>query len=226
MASRKDSKTMARITSFAAFMAATALSTGCAYAAPAAPHNSTLYSIHQPVVQRTDYVIDLASSGGGLSASEAGRLGAWFNSLQLGYGDRIFVDEPAGYGSDATRADIAGVASAYGLLLMDGAPVTPGAIQPGTARVVVSRMTASVPDCPNWSYSSKVSGPISTTSNYGCAANTNLAAMIADPNDLVLGQAGASAGDAATASKAIKVYRDAVPTGSKGLKVEQQGSKQ
>ena len=50
-------------------------------------------------------------------------------------------------------------------------------------------------------------GPSSTSSNYGCAVNSNLAAMIADPTDLVLGQAGSVTGDADTSSKAIKVYR-------------------
>ncbi|MFN3389979.1 MAG: CpaD family pilus assembly lipoprotein, partial [Allosphingosinicella sp.] len=53
---------------------------------------------------------------------------------------------------------------------------------------------------------------------YGCAVNTNLAAMIADPSDLVLGQEGSGIGDASTASKAIKVYRETPPTGTKGLK--------
>jgi pilus assembly protein CpaD len=42
--------------------------------------------------------------------------------------------------------------------------------------------------------------------------------MIADPNDLVLGQTRSRGGDGNTASKAIKVYRDAVPTGTQGLK--------
>jgi pilus assembly protein CpaD len=41
--------------------------------------------------------------------------------------------------------------------------------------------------------------------------------MVADPSDLVLGQAGSGTGDAATAAKAIKVYREAAPTGTKGL---------
>jgi pilus assembly protein CpaD len=59
--------------------------------------------------------------------------------------------------------------------------------------------------------------PISTESNFGCATNSNIAAMIANPNDLVLGQEGTISGDAATASKAIKQYREAQPTGAGGL---------
>ena len=55
-----------------------------------------------------------------------------------------------------------------------------------------------------------------TTSNYGCASNANLAAMVADPTDLVAGQRG-TGNDPLTASKAIEAYRTAPPTGAGGL---------
>ncbi|HYD38292.1 MAG TPA: hypothetical protein VEA60_11800, partial [Allosphingosinicella sp.] len=55
-------------------------------------------SLNQPVVQRIDYVMDLEAPGGGLPAAEKGRLRAWFNSLGVGYGDAVFVDEPYGTG--------------------------------------------------------------------------------------------------------------------------------
>jgi pilus assembly protein CpaD len=217
---------MVRSKSFIALAALGTLMAGCAEMTPevAAKRNPTLYSVHQPVVQRTDYVLDLGSSGG-LGSAESSRLHAWFDSLQLGYGDRISVDTGSGYGDSAAREDVAKVAATYGLLLRDGAPVTAGAIQPGSVRVIVSRTNASVPGCPDWSFAATSGAGISTDSNYGCATNSNLAAMIADPNDLVLGQAGASAGDAATASKAIKSYRDAEPTGKAGLKSEKVGGK-
>jgi pilus assembly protein CpaD len=60
-------------------------------------------------------------------------------------------------------------------------------------------------------------------SNYGCATNSNLAAMIADPEDLVRGKTGGPQVDAALSGKAIKAYREAQPTGVKGLKVEETG---
>jgi pilus assembly protein CpaD len=103
------------------------------------------------------------------------------------------------------------------MLLSDGAPVTAGAVQPGLVRVVVSRTTASVPGCPNWRQSHLPGAPVSTAAEFGCATNSNLAAMIADPNDLVLGQEGAVPGDPATAVKAIKQYREAKPTGADGI---------
>jgi pilus assembly protein CpaD len=174
--------------------------------------NLGLSSMNQPVVQRTDYVIDLASAGPGLSVAERARLRGWFDSLGLGYGDRVAVDMP--YSSDPARADVARVAAEYGLLLSDGAPVTARAVEPGSIRVVVSRSSARVPGCP---FADEHQGPSATSLNYGCATNSNLAAMIADPNDLVLGRSGAAAGDPSTAAKAIKVYREAAPSGTKGL---------
>lgn len=169
-------------------------------------------SLNQPVVERTDFVLDLSAPDGRLSATERARLHRWFETLSLGYGDHVFVDDRQGGG--LVRFDVGQVAAEYGILLDEGAPVTTGEVPPGTVRVVVSRSVAYVPNCPNWAANR---GPSSTSSNYGCAINSNLAAMIADPNDLVLGQSGSVTGDANTSSKAIKLYRQTAPSGAKGL---------
>lgn len=170
-----------------------------------------LEAVNQPVVTRTDYALDLAASGGSLASSEEARLDAWFRSLQLGYGDSIFVD---GLYSEGVRKDVARIAGRYGLLLSDGAPVTNGSVQPGTARVVVSRTRASVPGCPNWTVPSQPSLENTTMSNHGCGVNSNLAAMVANPEDLVHGREPGSLGDNDTATRAVQAYR----TGkSKGL---------
>jgi len=55
-------------------------------------------------------------------------------------------------------------------------------------------------------------------SNYGCALNSNMAAMIANPQDLVSGREGSGVGDTVTAFKAVEQYRKAIPTGQQGLK--------
>lgn len=211
----KESIIMVRTKSFAALATFGLLLAGCAEMSPelAAKRNPTVYSIHQPVVQRADYVLDLGAAGNGLPSGEADRLRAWFESLQLHYGDRVSIDSGANYADSAARSDVARIAADYGLLLSDGAPITAGPVQPGAVRVVVSRMSAGVPGCPDWSYAATMGAAISTDSNYGCAINSNLAAMVADPNDLVLGQAGASASNADTATKAIKSYRDAPQIG-------------
>jgi pilus assembly protein CpaD len=178
--------------------------------------NPTLYSKRQPVVQRTDYVIDLSTAGSTLPASERGRLASWFESLEVGYGDRIFLDG-GDYGDGGARQDVAEVAADYGLLLSDGAPITTGAVEPGSVRVIVTRTTASVPGCPSWG-SQKTGASMSTSSNYGCAVNSNIAAMIADPNDLVLGQTGTMDGREGAGVRAIETYRKKAPTGAGNLK--------
>ena len=182
-----------------------------------AANNPSLYSVHQPVVQRTDYVLDLATSGEGLPPSEMARLDAWLASIGAAYGDRIFVDEAGGYGNPEARADVAQVAGNYGLLLDDGAPVLGGTVPPGAIRVVASRAVATVPGCPAWRQTPEIEVNVNTSSNYGCAINSNIAAMVANPDDLVLGQSGSTTGGAATATRAIRSHRGRAPTGAQPL---------
>jgi pilus assembly protein CpaD len=175
--------------------------------------NFSLESENQPVVRRTDYAFDVDGSAGGIPSSEMARLGDWFDSIQLRYGDKVSVD--GAYGGGA-RDDVARLLSEYGLLISDGAPVTAGNVAPGSVRVIVSRATASVPGCPNWRKAKLSGDPISTDSNFGCATNSNLAAMIADPNDLVLGQEVEAGGDPRLSEKVVKAYRDKSPSGAGG----------
>lgn len=142
--------------------------------------NKGLESVHQPVVSRTDFVFDVNV---GMGAQGSQRLAAWFESLAVGFGDRISVDDPTG--NPANRAAVSAAASRFGLIVQDTAPVTQGEIVPGSFRVVVSRSKAEVPGCPDWSRSSVGNYQGDAPSNYGCATNANLAASIANPDDLI-----------------------------------------
>jgi len=207
----KKEQTMRR--HFALLTLATALA-GCAHDQPTQAMRG-VESVNVPVVSRTDFAFDLAAPGGSLPSSEAGRLDGWFRSLQLGYGDSIYVDGPDAY--DA-KADVARVAGQYGMMVSNGSPVTAGAIPPGAVRVVVSRARASVPNCPNWAVPSQPNLQNASMSNFGCGVNANLAAMVANPEDFVHGQEGSGVGDTQTATKAVQSYRKATPTGAQGLK--------
>jgi pilus assembly protein CpaD len=184
-----------------------------------------LESVHQPVVSRADYAFDVNTSGEGLAGIEAARLAGWFDALNLGYGDKIAVDFGGAYNDAGAKAAIASVAARYGLLLQDNAPMVAGALQPGTARVVVSRLKASVPSCPDWSSNKGPNFNNDSWSGFGCATNTNLAAMVADPEDFIRGKAGDVTIDTASSGKAVKAYRTAAPTGSGSLKAESTGGK-
>jgi pilus assembly protein CpaD len=96
--------------------------------------------------------------------------------------------------------------------------VTAGAVQPGSVRVVVARRRAVVPGCPNWSQASQPDWDNKTGSNFGCGVNSNVAAMVANPEDLLHGREGASVTDTMTATRAVELYRTKPLTGSGELK--------
>jgi pilus assembly protein CpaD len=207
--------------------AALALSLGLALSACNATGdklNRGLESVNQPVVESRNFALDLAATSGGLPVGEQRRLNDWFDSMNVGYGDRIGIDDAMA--SAAIRNDVAKIAGRYGLLVSDGAPVTQGYVDPGKVRVVISRSRAYVPGCPDWSdkYSETLNN--GTSPGFGCATNGNLAAMIADPQHLLHGAAGTGDTVIMSSTKAIETYRKQEPTGAGGLpKVSSEGGK-
>ena len=188
--------------------------------------NRGVDTVYQPVVSRTDYVFDFQTSPGGLTPGEADRVAGWLSSMRLRYGDHVSVDDPNGNGSAAT-SQVAAIATRYGILIDSRAPITSAPLAAGMARVVVSRTAARVPGCPDFTRTGTDEFEGSTTSNYGCANQANLAAMVADPLDLVRGQPGTETFDSKTSGRAIDLYRKATPTGGGGttIKSESTGGK-
>jgi pilus assembly protein CpaD len=196
---RKDATMRTKL----ALLALTCTVAGCSYT----PHDQPargLATVNVPVVTTADYGFDLAAPNGSLAPGEGDRLNAWFQALQLGYGDTVYVDGPY---YDGARAQVAAIAGRYGMLVQPGAPVTAGAVQPGNIRVVVARRKAEVPGCPNWSVPSAPNYDSRSMPSFGCGVNTNMAAMVADPQDLIVGRAGDPASDAVAGAKAIQMYR-------------------
>lgn len=182
------------------------------------PTNQSLNSIHQPVIERSSFTLDIATMpGGGVPVNEQRRLAGWFQSLELGFADKVALDDPAN--DPATRDAVRAVVAGQRLLLADAAPATTGPIAPGTARIVITRTVASVPGCPDWSTHNDGNLRNATSTNYGCAVNSNFAAMVADKEDLVRGQTGDGQTSVMSSNKAIAAFRDATPTGGGGTTV-------
>ena len=173
-----------------------------------------LSAVNVPVVTSANYVFDAAAPGGTLASGESDRLNGGFQGLDLGYGDTVYVD--GGYAPGA-RSQVAVIAGRYGMIVTPGAPVTAGPVRPGSVRVVVARRRAFVPNCPNWSRPSQPDWNNQSMSNYGCSVNSNLAAMIADPQDLIHGREAAPVTDAVAAARAVDMYRTKPMTGAGGL---------
>src|SRR5262245_1208764 len=187
------------------------------------PTNGSLESLHQPVVERSTYVLDVTTGPGGLSPSEQRRLGGWFDAMDLRYGDRIYIDDPLS--SSETRVAVESLAGRHGMLVSEDAPVTAGYVNAGTARVIVARSKASVPGCPDWSNRSDANPLNATNANYGCAVNSNLASMIADPEHLIKGADTTGNTAVMSSNKAIESYREATQSGGGGQTVKQTSAK-
>jgi pilus assembly protein CpaD len=179
--------------------------------------NRSLDSVHQPVVSNELYSFDVATVGGDLPPSEQGKLDGWLDAMGVAYGDRIAIEDPSLYGKGAATAQIRSMVERRGLLVSEAVPVTSGAVASGNLRVTITRATARVPGCPNWDTKSSSTDKNATSSNYGCATNSNLAAMVADPNDLIKG-AGSDRPDPSAATKPIRVFRERPPSGAGELK--------
>ena len=204
------------IRSKSAIAATLAISLGLALTACGdTPNNRTLYSVKQPVVEHHNYTLDIAAGAGGVPVPEQQRLADWFETLNLGYGDRVAIDGMIG--SDAVRSDVAAIASRHGLLLAEGAPITEGYVDPGKVRIVVTRARAHVPGCPDWTDQLASNLDNSTSDGFGCAVNSNLAAMVADPEHLLHGAEGTGETVVMSSTKAIETYRAQEPTGKAGL---------
>ena len=179
------------------------------------PTNTSLYSVKQPVVERTNFTLDVDTNQSGLSINEQQRVNGWFETMDLRYGDRISIEDPSS--NPAVAEAVNDLAGRYGLIVTGVAPTTSGVLQPGQARVVITRSSASVPGCPDWSAKSDMNYMNANSPGYGCAVNSNMAAMVANPEDLLQGQTGTGETVVSTGTRAIQSYREAEPTGAGGL---------
>lgn len=196
-----------------ALLLALSVTTACSTGYPADDGRRGLAAVNVPVVERQNFAYDVPVSSGGLSPASEQALGAWFSTLGLRYGDRVYLD---GTQSAYAYNDVARIAGQYGLLLAEGAPVTQGSIDDGNVRIVVSRAHASMPGC-HWEGAVHGNPANEQMERFGCSVNGNLAAMVANPEDLISGRPGAATVDARTSTRAVRSYRDAAPTGDGGL---------
>ncbi|WP_395390694.1 CpaD family pilus assembly protein [Novosphingobium sp. BL-8A] len=186
------------------------------------PTNRSMNSVHQPIVEKVNYALDVGTGGDGLAYGEQARLADWFSAMGARYGDRIYVEDAGS--NPGTRSAVEAVAARFGLSLSEGTPATEGYLDKGRARVVLVRSKAFVPGCPDWSTNSDFNPGNGLSGNYGCATNSNLAAMVANPEDLVHGATGDTT-VSVRSTKAIEAYRAADPSGKGGTQLPATSSK-
>ena len=175
--------------------------------------NRSLDSVHQPVVSQSNHYLDVASYSGDISPAEAQRVQEWLKAIDVRYGDRAIIEDNGLYGNTAA-------VSVLRRLLAERGVINITVSQGQSMRINIARSEAYVPNCPDWSSRYSTDPVNETSSNYGCATNSNLAAMVADPNDLISGNPSTTS-DTQQGVKAIQTYRTKPTTGAQGLKSSQ-----
>lgn len=176
-------------------------------------------SVHQPVVSHESYAYDIRTDDGlRLSGAERTRLAGWLDSLGVGYGDSLTLATNGAGIPESLARDIGALLAPHGLAVLEDDSPAAGAPPEGVVRLILRRATASVPGCPDWKTKQESDMVGGTSSNFGCGVNGNLAAMVADPDDLLRGRTSDSPLRTVPSTKAIKTYIEQAPTGAGGLK--------
>lgn len=201
-----------RLPILAAAMAGAVL-TACVSAPPEYIY-TTPADHHQPQVTRETARLDLLPDyrGGGLNRGDAGAVAAFVRDYQqIGHG-ALVLSAPAGADTYALREDIRAVAAAAGVPLGEIPVIATAAEEPGAPfNLTFTLYEAHAPECGrNWP-DLRTLPRSQSYPNFGCALNANMAAMIADPADLVWPRETDPA-DAARRSTVLDAYRAGQPT--------------
>lgn len=158
---------------------------------------------------RLSHVVTFAPGRAELAKGESEKLMSFLGDAQIGSQDHVYL-EPANenqltasrIGEISREMDKRGV----------GAQTLPAGLEPGDRmKVIVERYVVTPPDCPNWTTPAVGDHSNEVHSNYGCSDASNLARMVADPRDLVVGRTlGPNEGDTAIAG--LTRYRQGKPT--------------
>jgi pilus assembly protein CpaD len=168
--------------------------------------------------------VRFAPGSASLAPGEAAHLRQLAASGRIAPSDRVSVT--AAGDSNLARQRFASIAS---LLLHYGVvPVAapPADVPPNHVLVGIGRTLVTLPACPNWSKPSSVDFDNQPSSNFGCATETNLGMMVANPSDLAGGlPAGAAAGrPAASAVGRYLTDKVVLPTANTALPIATQGA--
>jgi pilus assembly protein CpaD len=157
----------------------------CSTANNGSRDNAGLDSMHKATVtlQETSHPVSFSNSK--LSANEEASLSAFISSSGLRYADRLTLRTSEPNMSVGYRNAINAVLGRFGLAI--GNVETTLGLQSGSAILAVSRPTVTLPACGTHSGPNVANVNNENMSNYGCATRSNLAAMVANPADLISG---------------------------------------
>jgi pilus assembly protein CpaD len=152
-----------------------------------------------------DHDIHFARGAKAVAPGEAVGLASFLKSNAIGDNDTVTVGSPDGSSSLAAARQTAVLAAlknfhVHAVATADTAPAS------GSVRIHVSHAVVTAPRCPDWSKPEADEPTNAPSSNYGCSNEANLAAMVADPTDLIEGKASDKA-DGVALARGVDLYR-------------------
>ncbi len=176
-----------RINSFSACISLTALTllSACAATNNGFRDNAGSEPIHKASVAFEERSHPISFVNGKLNVNEAASLQAFAAASGLTYADRLTlrISEP-NMAADYRQA-VNTVLGRFGLSV-GNVESSPG-ISPKAAMLTVSRATVTLPECGVHKGPNSFNFNNENMANYGCATRSNLAAMAANPADLING---------------------------------------
>jgi pilus assembly protein CpaD len=133
----------------------------------------------------TQVAVRFAPGTAALAPVDAARLRQLAATGGIDPGDRVMVAAAGGpYLAQQRVGSVASVLLHYGIVaIADQLPNLP----PNRALIEVGRTLVTLPPCPNWSKPSGTDFGNQHSSNFGCATESDLGMMVANPGDLASG---------------------------------------
>jgi pilus assembly protein CpaD len=172
---------------FIALMTGTALLAGCTAGSLEMDDTytgSAHYERYPIRVAKAPMKLEVASSRGGLRASQVNSIVSFARSAEMASASQVSLRRPSGGGASAATAR-----QVYNLLVQNG--LSPRNIHQGTYRgsgnapvlIAFTRTVAVTKECGDWSSDLANTPDNQPHSNFGCAVQQNTAAMVQNPAD-------------------------------------------
>lgn len=152
--------------------------------APSAPTAST-ESRHPIEVSLERMRLPIAASSGRFEGAQRDALALFLDRAGAQRGDRVSLLTAGDPAANALSSQVSADLERRGLRVS----ASPGAPSGGAAvEVIVERYEAHAVDCPDWSKAPGGDPSNRVDSNFGCASQAELAAMVVDAHDLIVGR--------------------------------------
>jgi pilus assembly protein CpaD len=167
---------------------------------------------HPILVQPSSQSLNVNVSPAGVAPADMAHLDAFVSDYQAHGNGKIVISAPAGALANAELVQIADHINAMGVS-RDQILVASRDAAPGDSQVQLNYVSyqANTAPCGDWSEDLAYTMDNKTASNLGCAVQRNIAAMVADPRDLV-GPRPMGGADADRRATVITNYEKGSPT--------------